>query len=113
MKENDTLELLIEKLKWLRLPGMAEALQPVLTTAAKENLATLDVIDRLVDEETRSRLRRSPCGPWPRHVSNGAVPRARSCPLAGVQPGRTSQRMPAGDEQSKPAEPVEDACTPG
>lgn len=59
MKKDDKLALLLEKLKWLRLPGMVEALPTLLETAAKDNLTTLEVIDRLADEETRSRVRRS------------------------------------------------------
>lgn len=59
MKKEDKLALLTEKLKWLRLPGMVEALPDILDTAAKKNLAVLDALDRLADEETKSRLQRS------------------------------------------------------
>jgi len=59
MKNDDKLALLIEKLRWLRLPGMLETLPGLLTTAAKKNLGVLDVVDRLADEETQSRIRRS------------------------------------------------------
>ena len=41
----------------LRLPGMAEQLGALLAKAAKENLAVLDMVDRLCDEEKASRLR--------------------------------------------------------
>ncbi len=56
---DDQIELTIQKLRWLRLPGMAEQLRPLLAKAAKENLAALDVVDRLCDEEKASRLRHS------------------------------------------------------
>jgi len=59
MKKDDKIQLLLEKLRWLRLPGMVEALEAILKLAAKQNLTALDVVDRLVDEETQSRLRRS------------------------------------------------------
>lgn len=59
MTENDLLEMAREKLRWLRLPGMAEQLGPLLEKAAKDNLTTLEVVDRLCDEEKASRLRNS------------------------------------------------------
>jgi len=59
MKKEDKIALLVDKFTWLRLPGMAEALRDVLTTAAQSNLGALDVVDRLADEETKSRLKRS------------------------------------------------------
>lgn len=59
MKREDKKVLLVEKLRWLRLPGMVAALEPVLAAAATENLGAFDVVDRLADEETRSRLDRS------------------------------------------------------
>ena len=46
-----------EKLRWLRLPGMAEQLSPLLDKAGSENLTVLDVVDRLCDGEKASRLR--------------------------------------------------------
>jgi DNA replication protein DnaC len=57
VKEDDLLEMVREKLRWLRLPGMADQLGPLLAKAAKDNLAVLDVVDRLCDEEKASRLR--------------------------------------------------------
>jgi DNA replication protein DnaC len=57
MKDDDSIELLIEKLRWLRLPGMAGALTELLDLAAKENLSSLEVIHRLADEERTSRVR--------------------------------------------------------
>jgi DNA replication protein DnaC len=59
MKNDDKLALLLDKLRWLRLPGMVDALEETLKLAAKRNLNVLDVVDRLADEETQSRLRRS------------------------------------------------------
>lgn len=55
--KNDEIERLIEKLRWLRLPGMAEHVRPILARAAKDNLTALDVVDRLCDEEKASRIR--------------------------------------------------------
>jgi DNA replication protein DnaC len=59
VKEDDLLEMVREKLRWLRLPGMADQLGPLLEKAAKDNLAALEVVDRLCDEEKASRLRNS------------------------------------------------------
>jgi DNA replication protein DnaC len=55
--QEDLLDVACEKLRWLRLPGMAEQLGPLLDKAAKDNLTILDVVDRLCDEEKASRLR--------------------------------------------------------
>lgn len=57
MKHEDDIELTLQKLKWLRLPGMARTLKDLLDKAAKENLTTSDVIGRLCDEEKASRMR--------------------------------------------------------
>lgn len=57
MKDDDSIELLIEKLRWLRLPGMAQVVKAILTQAAKENLTALEVAHRLADEEKASRIR--------------------------------------------------------
>ncbi len=57
MKDDDRLDLVREKLRWLRLPGMAEQLGSLVAKAAKDNLTVLDVVDRLCDEEKASRLR--------------------------------------------------------
>jgi DNA replication protein DnaC len=59
MKKEDKLELLLQKLNWLRLPGMATALPDIIDAAAKKNLSVLDAFDRLADEEIKSRLERS------------------------------------------------------
>jgi DNA replication protein DnaC len=55
--DGDTLELLLQKLRWLKLPGMVKQATALLELAAKDNLSTLDVLHRLCDEEKQSRLR--------------------------------------------------------
>ena len=56
MNRDDQLEIVTEKLRWLRLPGMARTLARLHAEAAKNNLIPLDVVDRLCDEEKASRL---------------------------------------------------------
>jgi DNA replication protein DnaC len=53
----DSIELVIEKFRWLRLPGMATSIRPLIEQSKKQNLTTLDAIHRLCDEEKASRLR--------------------------------------------------------
>ena len=57
MKIEDQIELLLQKLRLLRLPGMAQGAQLILEQAARENLTALDVMHRMCDEEKQSRLR--------------------------------------------------------
>jgi DNA replication protein DnaC len=57
MKDDDVIALLVEKLRWLRLPGMAETLPAIVARAAKDNLTVADVVHRLCDEENESRMR--------------------------------------------------------
>jgi len=57
MKNEDLVEMLVEKMRWLRLPGMAKLVPSLLATATKENLTALDVVHRLCDEEKQSRMR--------------------------------------------------------
>lgn len=57
MKDEDEIELTLEKLKWLRLPGMARMLRELLAKAATENLTTTQVMSQLCDEEKSSRMR--------------------------------------------------------
>jgi DNA replication protein DnaC len=57
MKDDDLLELVIEKFRWLRLPGIARRLKDIVDQARSENLSALEVADRLADEEKASRLR--------------------------------------------------------
>ena len=54
--KTDLTDLVVQKLKWLRLPGMAEQLHPLLDKAAAENLSALELVDHLCDEEKQSRL---------------------------------------------------------
>jgi DNA replication protein DnaC len=55
----DKRSLLIDKLRALRLIGMADAVADVLEQASKENITTLDVIDQLCDEKRQGRRRRT------------------------------------------------------
>jgi DNA replication protein DnaC len=57
LKDDDVIALLVEKLRWLRLPGMAETLPAIMARAAKDNLSVVDVVHRLCDEEKQSRMR--------------------------------------------------------
>jgi len=57
MKDDDLLDLVTQKLRWLRLPGMAKRLAEVIEQARTQNLSALQVADRLADEEKASRLR--------------------------------------------------------
>jgi DNA replication protein DnaC len=52
----DELDLLLQKLRWLKLPGMARLAGELLAEAAKKNLTLLDVVHRLCDEEKKSRV---------------------------------------------------------
>lgn len=70
MKDDDSIELLIDKLRWLRLPGMAAELRDVLALAATDNLTTLDVIHRLADEEKDNRIRNA----IKRRINNAKFP---------------------------------------
>lgn len=56
MKSDDEIALLIEKLRWLKLPGMARLASEVVALAAKKNLSPLEVAHRLCDEEKKSRI---------------------------------------------------------
>ncbi len=58
-RHDDELELLKEKLSWLKLVGMAQNVEPLLALAAKENLTIPEVLHRLCDEEKQSRLGRA------------------------------------------------------
>lgn len=57
MTDDDTIALLIEKFRWLRLPGMAGVVRALLEQAAADNLTVADVLHRLADEERQSRTR--------------------------------------------------------
>jgi DNA replication protein DnaC len=58
-RDDDSLDLLLQKLRWLRLPGMAQVVSDLVDLAAKDNLTVLDVLHRLCDEERASRLQRA------------------------------------------------------
>lgn len=70
MNDDDSIELLIQKLIWLRLPGMAAQLRDVIALAATDNLTTLDVIHRLADEEKDNRIRNA----IKRRINNAKFP---------------------------------------
>lgn len=53
---DDPIGATVDKLRWLKLPGMAKALQTILDQARKDNLSALDVVSRLCDEERSSRF---------------------------------------------------------
>ena len=55
--DDDTLALLLQKLRWLRLPGMAQLVPQLLERASKDNLTALEIIHRLCDEERASRMK--------------------------------------------------------
>lgn len=57
--EESNVEVLVEKLRWLRLPGMARVITDLLERAASENLTVASVVSRLCDEEKDSRIRSS------------------------------------------------------
>ncbi len=57
MSDSIDIEGLVEKLRWLKLPGMSKQVAELLARAARENLTTLDVLHRLADEERQSRTR--------------------------------------------------------
>src|SRR6266567_299469 len=57
MKNDDSVDVLIDKLRWLRLPGMAQTVKAILALATNDNLSALDVTHRLADEEKASRIR--------------------------------------------------------
>lgn len=57
MKDEDLRQLAIDKLRWLRLPGMALGLDALLEQAARDNLSPLEVVSRLADEEKASRIK--------------------------------------------------------
>jgi DNA replication protein DnaC len=57
MKHDDLLELTLEKLRWLRLPGMVEALPSLLEQAKRENATLLALAGKLADAEKASRIK--------------------------------------------------------
>ena len=57
MKSDLDLAAIIAKLRWLRLPGMARAIEKLMERARKENLTPLEIADMLCDEEKNSRIK--------------------------------------------------------
>jgi DNA replication protein DnaC len=55
--DDDTLDLLLQKLRSLRLHGMEQLLPALLEIAAKNNLTTLDIVHRLCDDERAHRMK--------------------------------------------------------
>jgi DNA replication protein DnaC len=55
--DDDLIDLLLQKLRGLKLPGMTSIVTELLQRAAQQNLPTLDVLHQLCDEEKESRLR--------------------------------------------------------
>lgn len=55
--DDHSLDLLIPKLRALRLPGMARVLPTLLAQANADNLTDLEILHRLCDEERASRLK--------------------------------------------------------
>ena len=55
--DDGTLDLLLQKLRALRLHGMAQLLPSLLDKAGKDNLTSLDVIHRLCDDERAHRMK--------------------------------------------------------
>ena len=56
-RDDDSLDLLLQKLRWLRLPGMARLVSPLLEQASEKNLTDLEILHRLCDEERASRMK--------------------------------------------------------
>jgi hypothetical protein len=56
-RDDDSLALLVQKLRWLRLPGMARLAPSLLEQAKKDNLTDLEILHRLCDEERASRIK--------------------------------------------------------
>src|SRR5690606_41941959 len=54
--DDDSLETLITKFRWLRLPGTADLLRSLLEEAASNNFTTLDILHRLAGQEKARRF---------------------------------------------------------
>jgi DNA replication protein DnaC len=53
---DDERDLLVQKMRWLKLPGMARLVPDLLAETARKNLTALEVAHRLCDEEKKSRI---------------------------------------------------------
>lgn len=58
-RDEDALALLLEKLRWLRLPGMADQVAAILKKSTSENLTALHTMILLCDAERASRVQRA------------------------------------------------------
>lgn len=56
MKDDDKLAMILAQLRWLKLPGMARALEALLARATKTNMTPLDIVGALADAEKASRI---------------------------------------------------------
>jgi DNA replication protein DnaC len=56
VRDDDLETLVVDKLRWLRLPGMRDALSNLIAEARDGNWSYLQVIDQLCDEEKKSRI---------------------------------------------------------
>ena len=56
MKDDDKLAMIMEQLRWLKLPGMHKALGGLLGRASKANMTPLDIVGALADAEKTSRI---------------------------------------------------------
>lgn len=56
MKDDDKLAMILEQLRWLKLPGMHKALEGLLGRASKANMTPLDIVGALADAEKTSRI---------------------------------------------------------
>ena len=57
MNDDDLFHLTVDKLRWLRLPGMGLELSAILVRATHENLSSLQVVSALADAEKASRIK--------------------------------------------------------
>ncbi len=57
MKNEIDLAAAMDKLRWLRLPGMTRALEALIERARKDNLTPLEIVDALCEEEKNSRIK--------------------------------------------------------
>lgn len=57
MKDEIDLAAVIAKLRWLRLPGMARAVEGIVVRARENNLTPLEIADALCEEEKNSRIK--------------------------------------------------------
>jgi len=57
VKDELDLAAIIEKLRWLRLPGMARGLDKLIERARTDNLTPIQIVDALAEEEKNSRIK--------------------------------------------------------